>query len=158
MYCAQCGKPIAPGSKFCPFCGALADNVPNEIFPKENMFHSQRKSAATRNIFENFVHVFQNFANFGGRASRAEFWYFFLANFVLGAIFSFFSEELYLLYGLVSIVPNLSLQVRRLHDVGKSGWWLLICLTIIGVFYILYLSCLAGDEDTNVYGPNPYSA
>lgn len=59
------------------------------------------------------------------------------------------------LYSLVVLVPALAVSVRRLHDVGKSGWWILICLVpVIGV-YFLYLTILEGQQGTNEYGPNP---
>ncbi len=60
------------------------------------------------------------------------------------------------LYSLVVLVPALAVSVRRLHDVGKSGWWILICLVpVIGALYFLYLTILEGQQGTNEYGPNP---
>ena len=55
-------------------------------------------------------------------------------------------------FALITFIPSLTVSVRRLHDIGKSGWWLLICLTVIGVFLILYWSCVASDEGENTYG------
>ena len=55
-------------------------------------------------------------------------------------------------FSLVTLTPSLTVSVRRLRDIDKSGWWLLICLTVIGVFLILYWSCVASDEGENTYG------
>jgi uncharacterized membrane protein YhaH (DUF805 family) len=77
--------------------------------------------------------VRDNYANFNGRASRQEYWMFFLFNiifaFVAGFVDAFLGLGfLYLLYVLAVFIPGLAVAVRRLHDVGKSGWWYLIAL------------------------------
>ena len=60
------------------------------------------------------------------------------------------------LYSLAVLVPSLAVSVRRLHDTGRSGWWILICLVpVIGALYFLYLTILEGQQGTNEYGPNP---
>ena len=55
-------------------------------------------------------------------------------------------------YSLVTLIPSISVSVRRLHDIDKSGWWLLLCLTGIGILLIIYWACLDSDEDANRYG------
>ena len=55
-------------------------------------------------------------------------------------------------FSLATLVPSLSVSVRRLHDIDKSGWWLLITLTGVGILLIIYWACLASDEDENRYG------
>ena len=55
-------------------------------------------------------------------------------------------------YSLVTLIPSISVGVRRLHDIDKSGWWFLISLTVIGILLIIYWACVAGDEDDNRYG------
>jgi uncharacterized membrane protein YhaH (DUF805 family) len=60
------------------------------------------------------------------------------------------------IYILVSILPSLSVTVRRLHDTGKSGWMILLCLIpIIGVIVLLVFMVLDSDPEANQYGPNP---
>ena len=56
------------------------------------------------------------------------------------------------IYGLVVLIPSLSVTVRRLHDVNKSGWNILWILTIIGAFYVIYLNIIKGSEGDNHYG------
>ena len=60
-------------------------------------------------------------------------------------------------FSLATLVPSLSVSVRRLHDIDKSGWWLLITLTGVGILLIIYWACLGSDEYENRYGA-PVSA
>ena len=55
-------------------------------------------------------------------------------------------------FSLATLVPSLSVSVRRLHDIDKSGWWLLLSLTVVGILLVIYWACLASDEDENRYG------
>ena len=60
------------------------------------------------------------------------------------------------LSSLFLFIPGLALAVRRLHDVGRSGWWILIAFTIIGIIFpLLYWAIQRGTEGTNKYGPDP---
>jgi uncharacterized membrane protein YhaH (DUF805 family) len=117
--------------------------------------------------------VFENYANFKGRARRSEYWYFALANglisillIVVGvAIGSIFGDALtggiigyvfFGLYTLATILPGLGVVVRRLHDVGKSGWFYLVAfIPFIGGIWILILFCTEGNRGPNQYGPDP---
>lgn len=80
----------------------------------------------------------KKYATFEGRASRSEFWWAALVNVVIGIVLSTLGrsvglfEIIYLLFGLATIVPSLALGARRLHDIGRTGWWQLLELTIIG--------------------------
>ena len=56
------------------------------------------------------------------------------------------------IYSLISLIPSLSVTIRRLHDVNKSGWNLLWLITIIGIFYILYLEIKRGNDGPNNFG------
>ena len=110
---------------------------------------------------------FKNYANFKGRAPRSEFWFFYLFTMIAGFVFSFIAgfgagygsetiatlgAGLYGIFTLAVLLPSLAVNVRRLHDVNRSGWWLFINLTIIGVFVMLYWLCKAGDNNENNYG------
>ncbi|TRX29934.1 DUF805 domain-containing protein [Flavobacterium franklandianum] len=112
--------------------------------------------------------VFENYANFKGRARRSEYWYFTLANFIVCIIAMIIDKVaglnfeplpygwLYLANSLLVIVPGLAVTVRRLHDLGKSGWFFLIILIpLIGSIWLLVLFCTEGDQGTNSYGPDP---
>ena len=111
--------------------------------------------------------VLENYANFEGRARRSEYWWFTLVNagisFVLGLIFGGIAAAaeapmvagLSYIYSLAVLVPSIAVGVRRLHDVGKSGWYMLIGLIPFGIFYVLYLYFQDSQPGTNEYGPNP---
>lgn len=118
-----------------------------------------------KNLFEVFLDVIQNhYADFEGRASRQYFWYYvavnFLISFVLSIVSSMFSSDmgsiLSGIYGLAVLVPGLALSVRRMHDIGKSGWNILWALVpCVGWIIVLYWECMKGQPGPNQYGPNP---
>ena len=105
---------------------------------------------------------------FEGRARRKEYWMFALFNGIVGVAISWIASLLagatgmngivYLasLYNLAVFIPGLAVSVRRLHDIGKSGWWFLILLVpIIGAIVFLVFCCLDSQPGGNKYGPNP---
>ncbi len=124
------------------------------------------------NLIDWWKKVFlNNYANFSGRARRAEFWYYWLCNiiiiFALGltsslgvassglAIFSLFGFILMGFY-LSLIIPTLAVTVRRLHDTNKSGWYYFISLIpLIGGIILLVWLLSDGDRYTNNYGEDP---
>ena len=100
---------------------------------------------------------FSKYADFNGRASRAEYWYFYLFTLLL----SLFAERILhsnALYGLVTLgtlLPSLAAAVRRLHDTNRSGWWWMISLTIIGIIPLIIRLASSGDSGDNEYGESP---
>jgi uncharacterized membrane protein YhaH (DUF805 family) len=103
--------------------------------------------------------VLTNYANFSGRAMRSEYWYWALFQ-VLASIAANIVDGiatqgiLAILVGLGLFVPSLAVAVRRLHDVGKSGWNLLWGLIpILGAIYLIYLAIQPSQPGTNSYGP-----
>lgn len=105
----------------------------------------------------------QNYCNFSGRASRSEFWWFVLFNFILSAVisivFCWSQDTMNVITGLVNLallLPSLGLAVRRLHDIGKSGWWIFISLIpIVGWILLIVWYCKDSQMETNEYGPVP---
>ena len=108
--------------------------------------------------------------DFKGRARRSEYWYFFLF-IVVGSVLLAFIEGLYsgltgqfnvdesifanIFYLLIGI-PSLAVSVRRLHDIGRTGWWVLISfIPIAGSIILLIWHCIDGEKDTNIYGVSP---
>ncbi|MDE2307798.1 MAG: DUF805 domain-containing protein [Xanthomonadaceae bacterium] len=102
-----------------------------------------------------------HYADFDGRARRTEYWMFVLANtliyivmFVIGRIVGL--PVIAGLYSLALLVPGIAVGVRRLHDTGRTGWWLLIALIpLIGTIWIIVLLALDGDQGDNPYGADP---
>jgi uncharacterized membrane protein YhaH (DUF805 family) len=98
---------------------------------------------------------FAKYADFNGRAARAEYWWFFLFIVAVGLVLSMFSNTLALVFNLAVLVPSFAAASRRLHDTDRSGWMQLIALIpLIGWIVVLYF--LAQDtKEPNRYGPAP---
>ncbi|MUU79710.1 DUF805 domain-containing protein [Winogradskyella endarachnes] len=112
--------------------------------------------------------VRDNYANFTGRARRQEYWMFVLFNIlfafatvlVAGALVALTEigafAGLYFIYILGIIIPSLAVAVRRLHDIGKSGWFYLVALIpLVGGIWLIILFATEGDKGPNAYGPDP---
>ncbi len=101
-----------------------------------------------------YFSVLSDYANFSGRARRQEYWMFYLFNTIanvslvlIGNLLNF--EYLNIIYSLFVMIPTVAVTVRRMHDVGKSGWYMLIPI------YNLILTVTEGDQGDNEYGPDP---
>lgn len=106
------------------------------------------------------------FADFSGRARRREYWTFALVNcliamllLILGLAFgedSPASNIMVTIFYLIMLVPNLSVSVRRLHDIGKSGWYMFLGLIpLIGGLILLVWALMDSEPGENQYGKNP---
>ena len=110
------------------------------------------------NFGEAIKSVFSNYANFKGRARRSEYWYFVLFNILVSLVLSgltLISPKLNILnsiYSLVVFIPGLAVAVRRLHDIGKSGWTYLIVLIPAIVLVILSAFVVVATGGTYGYG------
>jgi uncharacterized membrane protein YhaH (DUF805 family) len=115
-----------------------------------------------------YLMAFKKYAEFSGRSRRKEFWMFFLFNIIALSLAAIIDNIIgttfgsipygfvYVIYSLITFVANLSLSVRRLHDVGKSGWFLLIYfIPLIGFIWLIVLFCTDGEPGANKYGANP---
>jgi len=117
-----------------------------------------------------YLQVLKKYADFNGRARRKEYWMYTLFNLIfiiiagsadnlMGITFNGFPYgPIYLLYALAVIIPGLAVSVRRLHDIGKSGWMILVAfIPLVGIIWLLVLYCTDSQPGTNEYGPNPKS-
>ncbi len=115
-----------------------------------------------------YLKVFRQYLDFKGRARRKEYFMFGLINalFSIGYMILSFGLgkwleapafiSIYVLYMLASLLPSLAVSVRRMHDIGKSGWMLLVgCIPLVGPIWMLVLLITDSDPQTNEYGPNP---
>lgn len=117
-----------------------------------------------------YVDVLKKYVEFNGRARRKEYWMFALINIVIMIAIAIVENVAGIagedgsglisnLYSLAVLLPSLAVGARRLHDIGKSGWWLLInFIPIIGWIWILVYFCRDSQPGDNEYGPNPKGA
>ncbi|WP_103535919.1 DUF805 domain-containing protein [Streptomyces sp. SM11] len=108
-----------------------------------------------------YLAVLKNYAGFSGRARRKEYWMFALISFVISLVLSIIggligTDFLSYIYTVAILVPALAVGVRRLHDTGRSGWWLLIALVpLVGAIVLIVFLASEGKPETNQYGVNP---
>jgi uncharacterized membrane protein YhaH (DUF805 family) len=81
---------------------------------------------------------FTQYAGFNGRAPRSEFWWFFLFQVIVVVVASFVSQVIGNIASLALLLPALAVGARRLHDIGRSGWWQLLSFTGIGILVLIY--------------------
>jgi uncharacterized membrane protein YhaH (DUF805 family) len=105
--------------------------------------------------------VTQHYFDFNGRARRAEMWWYVLVYIIISVVLGVIQNILGIgsvltgLLGLALLLPSLGVEIRRLHDIGRSGWWWLIALTGIGVLLLIYWWVQPGTSGANEYGPDP---
>ena len=122
------------------------------------------------NFSEAIQLAFKNYFNLQIRSSRSEYWYWFLFVLIFGLIVDFLDatiagsswleyDELWgpltIIFNLVVFLPGIAVGVRRLHDVNRSGWWLLLSFTIIGIIPLFIWAVSKGTEGKNRFGKNP---
>ena len=129
---------------------------------------STRTTTQTGGIVDAYMTVLRKYAVFEGRARRREYWMFFLINLLIGIVLGIADAALARvvgqrgfaifgpLYSLAVLIPSLAVGVRRLHDTGRSGWWLLISFVpLIGFIVLIVFLVQQGQPGPNEYGPDP---
>lgn len=110
---------------------------------------------------EYFIDAVKRYVDFSGRARRKEYWMYMLFYFIFGVAVSIVATIIRVpllasLYSLALFLPSLGVSVRRLHDLGKSGWWFLLgFVPLVGGIILLIWFCTEGEQSSNQYGPNP---
>ena len=117
------------------------------------------------NFIEAIQSGFRNYVGFSGRAPRSEFWYWYLFAVLLGIVAGLIDAAIApgseygpvtAIMGLALFLPGLAVSIRRLHDLGRSGWYfLLILIPLIGGIILLIWFCMRGTVGPNQYGPDP---
>ena len=158
MFCSACGHECLDGAKFCSKCGVSISG-------------GAASSGAIEKAdspFSYYTGAFSKYFQFQGRARRAEYWWFTLFNALMSTGITIVENgtgltdmeasfgPLSALYLLVTLLPTLTLGVRRLHDIGRSGWWLLIgIIPFIGILVLLVFVCIDSEHGDNAFGPSP---
>lgn len=182
----KCGVLVGDGDKYCPTCGAEPDpkavicvKCGSALKSFQAPIKRQKQAGYSKNIhtFKEAIAIcLSKYADFTGRACRAEYWYWGLlmflsfiaywglANISMGNIIAYSYDEktfvtvtiIYWIWCLGMLLPSLAVTIRRLHDIGKSGWWYFITLIpIIGGIILLIWMCQDGEQNANKYGMNP---
>ena len=119
------------------------------------------------NFIQSISTCMRKYVTFSGRATRSEFWWFYLFTVLVNFVASFVGNLIFMstyniffiylstITSLILLLPSLAVAVRRLHDVGRSGWWILIAFTVIGIIPLLIWYVTDTKDEENVYGPNP---
>lgn len=176
--CPKCGMRIEGrtglNQNFCPNCGQnLWDGDANYNYETTN-------SVESYNLVSAYKSMFKKYAQFNGRSRRSEYWYATLANVIIVFLMymimipSFISVGQYgtvsdsqaatlgilsivmTLYSFAIIIPGLAMGVRRLHDTGRSGWYMLLGLIpYIGSIILIVFMAQDTQRGANQYGPDP---
>ena len=152
MNCPTCGKENEPSAQFCGICGSpLTDQLATGID------YGVDSSKPMVGFSEAISLGFKNYINFNGRATRAEYWWWFLFIVVTGVVLATIDSitgigALQNIFNLATLIPGLALGARRLHDIGKSGWWQLLWFAIIvGWIIMIVWYCKPGNQLGNKY-------
>ena len=160
MNCPACGSENREDAQFCGGCGAALSVSPI--------------TSLTPQVIVDFPEAvklgFQRYIDFSGRSSRAEYWWFTLFIVLVDVIVTAVDTVvlgtdlrdiglLSTVWQLATLIPSLAIGVRRLHDIDKSGWWILLWFVlVIGWIVLLVWAIKRGDGGPNKYGPDPRQA
>ena len=152
MNCPTCGKENESSAQFCGICGSqLSDQQATSIE------YGVDSSKPMVGFSEAIGLGFKNYLNFSGRATSAEYWWWFLFIVVTGVVLGTIDSitgigALQNIFNLATLIPGLALGARRLHDIGKSGWWQLLWFAIIvGWIIMIVWYCKPGNQLGNKY-------
>lgn len=155
MFCTKCGNEVKEGAAFCTNCGEPV-KVAEEAAPAVEaapVYEAPVVDKGTANFIEAIKLLFKNYANFTDRTTRSEYWWAFLFLFLVSFIVANISPAIAGIVNLVLLIPNLSLNIRRLHDIGKSWHWILMGLIpLVGFIVLIVYYCRQSDGD-NQWGP-----
>lgn len=113
-------------------------------------------------FMEAVTSVFRRYVDFQGRSPRSELWWFILFYFIVYIVLAVLAGIapvlgiLTFIFGLAVLLPTLAVEIRRLHDLDRSGWWILLgFIPIVGALVLIYWFCLRGTPGDNRFGPDP---
>lgn len=153
VFCRGCGHSLHVTAPSCPHCGAPQQAVASAV-----------NGDGIRRTFGNSISIcYSKFASFGGRAPRAEYWWFALFNglvmigiAVIAGLIEPDAIKMFIGIGnlLFFFLPGLSVSVRRLHDINRSGWWfLVVAIPLIGSILLIVWFATRGNRGPNRFGP-----
>lgn len=148
MKCKNCGTEVEENTIFCPKCGMNVHLTKEQACP----FTESIEALGVFSILK--LTLTKKYGQFQGRSTRKEWWIFTIAVYIVVAIATSISSDLAGIVWLLLAIPQVALWVRRLHDVGKSGWWVVATAVPIIDLYVFYLVGIKrGSPFYNEYGP-----
>jgi uncharacterized membrane protein YhaH (DUF805 family) len=163
MECAKCERENAGTANFCSGCGTALN-------PPEAGGAGLGSAELPMMPFQTSVETcFRRYVDFKGRSTRAEYWWFSLFTMV-GTFITAIADLVASgnpfgttgliegLFHLSTLLPSLAVGARRLHDINRSAWWLLLYLTIVGIILLIIWAIQQGDKGDNEYGSDPRQA
>lgn len=176
-YCPQCGQPTSADARFCPKCGCefqpqrqwQQTPPPHQQWQQTPPPHQQQwqqpnpgyttapNGMRMRNLdmMEACKMYWQKYVDFEGRSRRAEYWWPTLLVFVICMLVGWIDVLMWIV-SLATLIPSIAVGVRRLHDINKSGWYMLLYLIpIVGPIILIIWSCQEGTIGPNKYGEDP---
>lgn len=166
--CPVCGEDIEEGTEVCPYCHEHTGFAKAQAPTSRQQYAPQQPAHTENDSYDEeegnvgwfnyyYIDVFlKHYADFKGKLGRKRFWLAYLFNALCATTFSFVSAALFgipailfFVYQAAVLVPSIAFTVRRLHDTGKSGWWVLLGLIpFAGQIALLVLLCMPGEEDS----------
>lgn len=158
MYCRKCGEMLSDHEKFCHVCGESVEETAglNSVHTHQQYCaHGTDMPSPSIGMGEAFKLYFKRYADFSSRSRRSEYWWATLAISLISYAIAFVIPMLSTVWMLATLVPSLAMCVRRLHDIGKSGWWyLMIFVPLVGSILLIVWFCQDSGPD-NQWGRNP---
>ncbi len=169
MFCGKCGFANRDVHRFCVSCGGpiqVAESAAGLVAPIQSappVHYSQQpmqvgvsSNLAPRKMTfgDSIKYCLTNYANFDGRAVRSEYWFFFLFVMLALLVTKWIAPGLFVLVALGLFIPSIAALTRRLHDLGRAGFYaLLVFIPLVGWIIVLIWLCDEGDKTPNNFGP-----
>ena len=99
--------------------------------------------------------LLNNYLNFNGRARRKEFWMYTLVHIIMLILTALLGQWPFIIYFVLTVIPSVGVGIRRLHDTGRNGWWILIANVPPVMILYYYFMLSEGDSGPNIYGDSP---
>ena len=149
MYCRNCGKQLPDGAQYCDGCGA------RQVAGGYVTYTQSREPKPSVTFIDAIKMFFTKYADFSTRSRRSEYWWTVLFCAIASSLASWILKDYAWIWSLVVLIPTIAVSVRRLHDIGKSGTWLLLeLIPVVGLIILLVWYCKDSTGD-NQWGPNP---
>lgn len=153
MYCTKCGSEMKETDKFCTNCGARVEHTRVNTYPEASAELPPVTLGEAARLY------ISRYTDFSGRSRRSEYWGATAVVWAISLLLNLIFQEgslLVTLWSLATLVPNLAISVRRLHDVGRSWTWLLWnLLPVVGQILILVAFCTDSQKQSNSWGESP---